>query len=291
MFYIVQCRHWIWDPNPSPCTLKTVVTFWESHRGIVTDFHEWRRQFQVLFTRCTLGKKWSQQNLICRKYISVYSLNTIESIMQGDVTDFQELIGGETTCSQSSLPTSGQNMLGEKLVQCSVVLEKINDKLTASQNDRNWTVRMSGRVRKVSKKLLESFESGEFTKSNKVDENMEVDQAEENKENEKNAQNADVTQRVRRDLKVLRRLEKSVEQLRKHIERIGERGTLQRCQMLLICTEMLSLSEKTWKRWFICACMLVLIYVQVYNLYNGSFPPTETDSDPWDGDPYLKWVQ
>ena len=28
-------------------------------------------------------------------------------------------------------------------------------------------------------------------------------------------------------------------------------------------------------------------------LFNGSFPPTETDSDsdPWDGDPSLKWVQ
>ena len=26
---------------------------------------------------------------------------------------------------------------------------------------------------------------------------------------------------------------------------------------------------------------------------DGSFPPTETDSDwdPWDGDPSLKWVQ
>ena len=165
--------------------------------------------------------------------------------MQGDVTDFQELTGGETSCSQSTLPTSGQNMPGGKVSQCSVALEKIDDKLTASQNDKNWAVRRSGRVGKVSKKLLESFESGELTKSNQVDKNMEVDRVEENKENEKNAQNADVTQRVRRDLKVLRRLEKSVEQLRKHIERIGEHGTLQRCQMLLMSIEMLSLSEKT----------------------------------------------
>ena len=47
------------------------------------------------FSHAVLGQKWSQQNLICRKYISVYNLNTIESVMHGDVTDFQELIGGE----------------------------------------------------------------------------------------------------------------------------------------------------------------------------------------------------
>ena len=177
--------------------------------------------------------------------------------MHGDVTDFQELIGGETSCSQSTLPTTGQNMPDGKVSQCSVVLEKIDDKLTASQNDKNWVVRRSGSVRKVSKKLLESFESGELTKSSKVDENMEVDRPEENKENEKNAQNSDVTQRVRRDLKVLRRLEKSVEQLRKHIDRIGEHGTLQKCQMLLMSIGMLSLSEKTWNRNVIYMCMYV----------------------------------
>ena len=187
----------------------------------------------------------TKENLICRKYISVYSLNTIESVMHGEVTDFQELIGGETSCSQSTVPTSSQNIQAGKVSQCGVVLEKIDDKLTASQNDKDWTVKRSGRARKVSKKLLESFESGELTKTSNANGNMEVDQVEENKENAKNTQNADVTQRVRRDLKVLHRLEKSVEQLRKHIERIGERGTMQKCQILLMSIEMLSLSEKT----------------------------------------------
>ena len=34
-------------------------------------------------------------------------------------------------------------------------------------------------------------------------------------------------------------------------------------------------------------------YVGIYTDFNGSFPPTEmdSDSDPWDGDLSLNWVQ
>ena len=124
-------------------------------------------------------------------------------------------------------------------------MENINNKIKASQDSENLQVRRSGRVRKVSKKLLESFETGELMKMNKVDEKMEVAQVEENKENVQKEQNVDAMRRVRQDLKVLRRLQKSVEQLRKHINRIGEHGALQQCQIILTSIGMLSVSDKT----------------------------------------------
>ena len=186
-----------------------------------------------------------------RGYVKVHNLNAIESVIYGDVTNVKELLVREkeeddvkererqnkknnTVPSDKEPSRESQNLENHT----SKVISDVHMTMTGS-ND--VTARKSTRVRTVNKKLLEQFESDGPTKSN-MEPILEV-QNDENKKNQ-GEKTVDVTQRVRRDLKILRRLDHCVEHLHKHIERIGELGAVRKCEFMLQSMMMMSLNEK-----------------------------------------------
>ena len=184
-----------------------------------------------------------------RGYVKVHNLNAIESVIYGDVTNVKELLVRdkedddvemrETQNNKNNMVTIDKERSGESQNSQNNTSKDKSDVNMTSTGSNDVTVRRSTRVRRVGRKLLERFDSP--TKSN-MEPILEV-QNDENKENQ-GEKTVDVTQRVRQDLKILRRLDRCVEHLHKHIERIGEPGAVRKCEFMLQSMMMMSLNEK-----------------------------------------------
>ena len=180
--------------------------------------------------------------VVYRGYVSVHNLNEIESVICGDVPDVQELLEKdkrEVDAAKRETQEHSANNVTTKNIGSSQ--ESQNSQHSASQmtsqGSNDARIRKSTRVTKVSKRLFESNDSA------KTNMDQAVEQENENNENV-SEKTVEVSERVRKDLKILRRLDHCVEHLHRHIERIGEPGAVGKCEFLVQSMMMLSLNEK-----------------------------------------------